>query len=118
MNHHPILRAGLSLSLLLAAAACANVPLADLQQDAEAKRFQQPAQDSGALYVYRSGLMGFVRPIDVAIAGGASAQLASNTYLRLEDRRAPSILPAGSATNRASSRSPSNPAARVMSRYR
>jgi hypothetical protein len=84
VNRHPILRVGLSLALLLAAAACANVPFADPQQDAEAKRFDRPAQDNGALYVYRSGLMGFVRPIDVAIAGGASAQLASNTYLRLE----------------------------------
>jgi hypothetical protein len=79
-----ILRASLSLPLLLAAAACANVPMADPQQDAEAKRFEQPARDNGALYVYRSSLMGLARPIDVSIAGGASAELASNTYLRLE----------------------------------
>ena len=83
MNLH-LLRAGLSLPLLLSAAACANVPLADPQQDAEAKRFGQPARDNGALYVYRSGYMGLARPIDVSIAGGASAELASNTYLRLE----------------------------------
>jgi hypothetical protein len=79
-----MLRGGLSLALLLAAAACANVPLADPQQDAEAKRFEPPAQDNGAIYVYRPGLMGLARPIDVAIAGGVSAELASNTYLRLE----------------------------------
>ena len=83
MNGH-ILRAGLSLPLLLSAAACANVPLADPQQDADAKRFEQPARDNGALYVYRSSFMGLARPIDVSIAGGASAELASNTYLRLE----------------------------------
>ena len=84
MTHHPILRAGLSLPLLLAAAACANVPLADSQQDAEAKRFGQPGRDNGALYVYRAGFMGLARPIDVSIAGGVSAELASNTYVRLE----------------------------------
>ncbi len=84
MDRHQILRGSLTLPLLLAAAACANVPLADRQQDAEAKRFERPARDSGALYVYRSGVMGFARPIDVSIAGGASAELATNTYLRLE----------------------------------
>ena len=84
MERYQILHATLSSSLLLAAAACANVPLADPQQDAEAKRFEQPAQDNGALYVYRSGLLGLARPIDVNIAGGVSAELASNTYLRLE----------------------------------
>ena len=84
MTRHHILRASLSLPLLLSAAACANVPLADSQQDAEAKRFEQPARDNGALYVYRAGLMGVARPIDVSIAGGVSAALASNTYLRLE----------------------------------
>ena len=84
MDGYQLLRAGLSSSLLLAAAACANVPLADPQQDAEAKRFEQPARDNGALYVYRAGLMGLARPIDIDIAGGASAELVSNTYLRLE----------------------------------
>ena len=84
MSCRRILRGGLSLSLLLGAAACATVPLADSQQDAEAKRFEPPARDNGALYVYRSGLMALTRPIDVSIAGGVSAELASNTYLRLE----------------------------------
>jgi hypothetical protein len=74
----------LSLPLLLAVSACANVPLADRQQDAEAKRFDLPARDSGALYVYRPGYMGLARPIDVSIAGGVTAELASNTYMRLE----------------------------------
>lgn len=78
-----MLRGSLSLPLLLVAA-CANVPLADSGQDAEAKRFERPARDNGALYVYRSGYMGLARPIDVSIAGGANAELASNTYLRLE----------------------------------
>ena len=79
-----ILRASLFLPLLLATAACAKVPLADPQQDTEAKRFEQPARDKAALYIYRSGLMGLARPIGVSIAGGDSAELTSNTYLRLE----------------------------------
>ena len=84
MTRHHILRTSLSMPLLLAASACANVPLADSRQDAEGKRFELPARDNGALYVYRSGLMGLARPIDVSIAGGAGAELAANTYLRLE----------------------------------
>src|ERR1700738_3369435 len=77
-----IVRASLPLALVLTAAACANVPMADPQQDAEGKRFERPAPDSGALYIYRSDLMGFARPIDISIAGGVSAGLAANTYLR------------------------------------
>jgi hypothetical protein len=84
VDRHQILRGSLSLPLLLAAAACTSVPLADPQQDAQGKRFDRPGQNSGALYVYRSGLMGFARPIDINIAGGSSAELASNTYVRLE----------------------------------
>jgi hypothetical protein len=80
-----IVRPGLAASLLLLlATACASVPLADPQQDAQAKRFAEPAQDNGALYVYRSGLMGFARPVGVSIAGGVNAELAPDTYLRLE----------------------------------
>lgn len=78
------MRKGLTLATLLAAGACAQVPMADQQADQEGRRFDPPAPDKGALYIYRSGLMGLARPIDVAIAGGASAQLASDTYVRLE----------------------------------
>lgn len=69
---------------LLAAGGCAQVPMADPQADQMAKAFPSPEPGKGALYVYRSGVMGFARPIDVAIVGGASAQLATSTYLRLE----------------------------------
>ena len=74
----------LSLSLLLVLGACANVPMAPPQADQDAKRFDQPAPDKGALYIYRPGVMGFAKPIDVAIVGGATAQLNSYTYMRLE----------------------------------
>jgi len=78
----------LSLFLLavpmLGLGACANVPMAPAQADQDAKRFDQPALDKGALYIYRPGWLGLAMPIDVAIVGGATAQLGSNTYLRLE----------------------------------
>ena len=74
----------LSLSLLFVLGACANVPMAPPQADQDAKRFDQPAPDKGALYIYRPGVMGFAKPIDVAIVGGATAQLNSHTFLRLE----------------------------------
>ena len=78
-----IVRVVLSGALLLGAG-CAQVPLADPHQDADAKRFAGPDQDNGALYVYRAGLMGFVRPLHVSVSGGVSADLAPDTYLRLE----------------------------------
>lgn len=79
-----ILRPVISLPLLLLLGACANVPMASPQQDAEAKRFESPPSDSGAVYIYRQGWFGVARPLGVAIAGGVQAELASNTYLRLE----------------------------------
>jgi hypothetical protein len=63
---------------------CAQVPTASPQADQMAKAFPPPEPGKGALYVYRSGLMGLARPIDVQIVGGRTAQLASNSYLRLE----------------------------------
>src|SRR5215470_8800584 len=63
---------------------CAQVPMADPQADQTAKAFPPPAPGKGALYVFRSSYMGVARPIDVQVVGGRTAQLASNTYLRLE----------------------------------
>jgi len=74
----------LSLLPILMLAACAGGPAAPPQADQEAKRFDQPAPGKGALYIYRPGWFGMARSVDVAIAGGASAQLGSNTYVRLE----------------------------------
>lgn len=79
----------LSLALMLAVGACAGSPTAPEQADQEGKRFDQPRPESGAVYVYRSGLMGFARPIDVTVAGGATAQLGSNTYIRVDGQPGP-----------------------------
>ena len=81
---------GLSSLLLIALGACASVPMGSPQEDQEAKRFDQPAPDKGALYVYRSGWMASARAIDVAIVGGSTAELATKTYLRLEGPPGPS----------------------------
>ncbi len=77
-------RLALPLSLMIVAGACAGSPSAPSQADQEAKRFEPPAPSKGALYVYRSGLMGAMRPVDVSLAGGASAQLGYNTFIRVE----------------------------------
>jgi len=77
-------RLSLALPLMLAIAACAGSPSAPPQADQQAKLFEPPQPAKGALYVYRSGLMGAMRPLDVSLAGGASAQLGYNTFIRVE----------------------------------
>jgi hypothetical protein len=74
---------GLQFLSFMILAACSG-PMAPPAADQEAKRFDRPAPDKGALYVYRPGWMGLATTIDVAIVGGANAQLGSNTYIRLE----------------------------------
>ncbi len=78
------LRPGLSLSLLLALGACATAPYGNLQQDSEAKRFDIPPSGGGALYIYRKGWFGIVRPVEVGIASGVQTQLPNNAYLKLD----------------------------------
>jgi hypothetical protein len=72
------------IALALVLPGCAQVPMADSQADQMAKAFPTPEPGRGALYVYRTGYMGIARSIDVQVVGGRTAQLASNTYLRLE----------------------------------
>ena len=79
-----MLRLSLPLSLLLAVTACAGSPSAPSQADQEAKRFDPPPPTRGALYVYRSGLMGAMRPVDVSLTGRPSAQLGYNTFIRID----------------------------------
>ncbi len=75
---------GLQLLPLVIVGACASGPVAPQPADQDAKRFDRPAPDKGALYIYRPGWMALTTTIDVAIVGGANAQLGSNTYVRLE----------------------------------
>lgn len=95
-------RSTLPLSLLFLLGACAGSPSASPQADQEAKRFDPPNPSKGALYVYRSGLMGAVRPLDVSLVGGASAQLGYNTFIRIEGPPGPIDIAcqvAGNTTN-------------------
>jgi len=79
----PVIRKAV-IAAALVLSGCAQVPMADPQADQAAKAFPPPAPGKGALYVYRTGYMGLARPIDVQVVGGRTAQLGSNTYLRLE----------------------------------
>ena len=79
-----MIRKNLALPLLLALGSCANIPMADPQADQQAKQFLQPDGDRGAVYVYRSGLFGLARPLDVGITNGVNARLPYNTYLRID----------------------------------
>ena len=74
----------LPLLSTLALAACAGGTPAPQQADQDAKRFGPPAPDKGALYIYRPGWLVLAKAVDVAIVGGATAQLGSNNYIRLE----------------------------------
>ena len=74
----------LLLPLPLLLAGCGASPSAPQQADLEAKQFPVPAPDKGALYVYRSGWYGGAVALDVGLVGGATAQLAPNTYIRIE----------------------------------
>ena len=79
-----MIRNAVTVAVLLVAAGCTQATMADPQADQMAKAIPTPEPGRGALYVYRSGIMGFARPIDVQVVGGATASLATNTYLRLE----------------------------------
>ncbi len=74
-----IRQALIAVALLLPG--CSQMPTAN---PPASQAFVQPEPGRGALYVYRSGVMGLGRPIDVAIAGGRTAQLPYNSYVRLE----------------------------------
>ena len=79
-----MIRKSLALPLLLALGSCANIPMADPQADQEAKQFLRPEGDRGAVYIYRSGLFGLARPLDVGITNGINARLPYRTYLRVD----------------------------------
>jgi hypothetical protein len=79
-----VIRKSLALPLLLALGSCASSPMADPQADQEAKQFLRPEGDRGAVYIYRSGLFGLARPLDVGITNGINAKLPYNSYLRVD----------------------------------
>ena len=84
-----MIRKSFALPLLLTLGACANVPMADPQADQQAKQFLRPDGDRGAVYIYRSGLFGLARPLDVGITNGVNARLPYNSYLRVDGPSGP-----------------------------
>jgi len=72
------------LAAVLFTAGCAQVHMADPQADQMGRSLAPPGPGRGALYVYRSGVMGFAQPIEVGIVGGPTAQLGSNNYFRFD----------------------------------
>jgi hypothetical protein len=84
-----VFRNGLTLTLLLTLGACASVPMADPQADQTGKQFDRPDAGRGAVYIYRTGLFGVARSLDVGITNGVNAKLASNTYLRVDGPAGP-----------------------------
>jgi hypothetical protein len=81
-----VIRFTLAAVLMLALAGCASVPMADRQADQQGKRFDPPAQGMAAVYVYRPGWMALAKTVEVSVAGGPQAVLASNTYFRMDVR--------------------------------
>ncbi len=79
-----MIRKSLAFALLLALVACANVPMADQQADLAAKQFGPPDGERGAVYIYRDGLFGIARPLDVGITNGINARLPYHTYVRVD----------------------------------
>ena len=74
-------RAFVVVSLAVLASACASVPLAPPEKDAEAKLFPAPPPGHANLYVYRNeGFGGAVR-MSVNLDGVALGDTAAKTYL-------------------------------------
>jgi hypothetical protein len=74
--------ASISVILLLVLSGCASVPMAPLEQDAQAKQFA-PAQSRAALYIYRNENFGGAIPMSVSVNGKAIGQTAAKTYFML-----------------------------------
>ena len=111
-------RLSLSLSILLLVGACAGSPSAPTQADQQAKRFDQPPPDTGAVYVYRSGPVGHDAADRCQLAGGAPAQLGYNTFIRVEGPPGPVDIACKVGDNTANGRSRSRTARRASSRWR
>jgi hypothetical protein len=74
--------ASIPIILLLVLSGCASVPMAPLEQDAQAKQFT-PAPSRAALYIYRSENFGGAIPMSVSVNGKAIGQTAAKTYFLL-----------------------------------
>ena len=71
-----LLLAGAAMAVL---AGCASVPMASLDQDAAAKKFEVPAAQS-RIYVYRNESIGGAVPMTVSLNGRVMGRSAMQTY--------------------------------------
>ena len=74
-------RAFLVVSLSVLASACASVPLAPPEADAQAKQFQAPPPGHANLYVFRDESFGGAVRMSVNLDGAALGDTAAKTYL-------------------------------------
>jgi hypothetical protein len=82
----PLRLAALVLPLALVAA-CTSVPMATPQEDQLGKQFREPPPDKAALYLYRTGLLGALAPVNVQVAtpgGGLDLALNRDYWARLD----------------------------------
>jgi len=70
-------------AIALSLVGCASVNMGDAQQDASAKKFTAP-KDNTAVYIYRNESMGGGVKMDVELDGKPIGQTAAKTYLYKE----------------------------------
>ncbi len=70
---------GLLLTLALLVTGCASVPMASLEDDAQAKRFAAKP-DKSSIYVYRNESFGSAIPMTVSLDGKVAGQTGPQTY--------------------------------------
>ena len=68
---------------LLLVSACASVPMASKEEDANAKTFKARA-DAGRIYVYRNESLGGAVKIPITLDGKVVGSTASKTYFALD----------------------------------
>lgn len=69
--------------LCLSLVGCASVPMADTQDDRDAKRFS-PAPDMSAIYIYRNEFVGAAIKMPVVLDGRQLGKTVAHSYLYKE----------------------------------
>ncbi len=72
----------LAVALAVLVSACASVPMATPEQDAEAKQFKAPA-DKASVYVYRNETYGAAATLELLLDGKLVGETAARTYFVL-----------------------------------
>jgi hypothetical protein len=81
-THFRLVFAGLSVLILLLQG-CASVPMAAMEEDANAKMFS-PLPDKASIYIYRNEVFGAAIPLTVLVNGKKLGQTASKTYFKID----------------------------------